>query len=161
MTLKILSLRHLICLIALTCLALSLGACATSGGGAAAVDGDGDATVSGQRGVVSDTPETTKRRMRLQIQFPDFREVVNMLEGQKVTYTQPDGTYVIVPHVSKTEVGRVEVDVQRQSQAGTEEASAIFFLKEPYFFHLEFKDLDWPTLTVEVLNVHPPLRPGL
>lgn len=153
-------LRTLICLTVLALLTLSLGACATSGAASTGTAGDEVAT-TGDRGVVSDTDETTKRRMRVLIQFPDFRETVDMLEGQKVTYTQPDGTYVIVPRVSKTEVGRVEVDVERQSPAGTEQASAIFFLKEPYFFHLEFENLDWPTLTVEVLNVHPPLRPGL
>jgi len=160
-------LRPLVCLAALACLVLPLvTACATSSGTAPdsasdSASGTEPAAASADEGMIQDSEEMTNRRFRMKVSFPGFSEMVNMREGQTITFQRPDGTYVLTPWVSKTELGQIDMEVSRQTSVQKEEARATFRISEPYDFSHEFKNLDWPFLEVRVLSVHPPLRPGL
>lgn len=130
--------------------------CASSSGAA------GDGAGNDKRSVVVDGEDMTNRRFRLKILLPDYSEILTVREGQTVRYQQPDGVYTLVPRVSRTEIGQVEVFVRREQPGGNaEEATGTFRMSQPYDFSHEVKNVDWPYLLVEVLSVQPPLRPGL
>ena len=77
-----------------------------------------------------------------------------------VTYRQPDGTYRLTPRVSKQEVGKVEVEVERSAGGAVQPATVIMSVGEEKDFAHEFRQLGWPDLLVKVVRVQPPIRRG-
>lgn len=151
---------RLSCLIAVVVLILTMGvACATAPTSAGGPDAPAGTETVGE-GVITDSGKVTNRRFRLKVSFTGTSEVVTLREGQTVTFQRPDGAYSLTPRISKTEIGRIEVDVKRDTGGGVEEASPIFSVGEDYEVSHELRGIDWPFLSLRVLSVQPPIRRG-
>jgi hypothetical protein len=137
------------------CLLLASAGCATT------VAPAPPASTGEAVGEVSSSGKVTNRLFRLRVIFEDgTEETLQLREGQTVTYRQPDGTYRLTPRVSKQEIGKVEVEVERNDGRTVQPATVVMSVGEEKDFAHEFRQLGWPALLVKVVRVQPPIRRG-
>ena len=137
------------------CLLLAAAGCATT------VESAPPASTGEAIGEVSSSGKVTNRLFRMRVLFADgTEETLQLREGQTVTYRQPDATYRLTPRVSKQEIGKVEVEVERNASGTVQPATVVMSVGEEKDCAHEFRQLGWPDLLVKVVRVQPPIRRG-
>lgn len=128
---------------------LALGGCASGG-----------AAGGGLQGEVSSEGKISDRKISLRVAFDQGgSEMLDLREGETVTYDRLDAIYRITPRVSTETLGKIAVKVEVDKLTGNQVGHLELLPGEDRQLRHEF-GAAWPEIWLRVVRIVPPLRPG-
>lgn len=139
----------LLVLVLVAMLAVPLAGCASSGSSGGDMGGE-----------ITSADKISDRKISLRIAFDEGgSDLVDLREGETVSYDRLGTIYRITPVVSRDKVGKIAVKVEVDRLTGNQVGHVELLPGEDKELSSEFGG-DWPTVWLRVVRIVPPLRPG-